>query len=306
MFFAIIVTTSPLVKDAFLGGITMYVSSVLPVLFPYAVITTIVSGLSVVDKIGRFFSPFTKKLFGVNGRVFLPLFIGITAGHPSGVKCVADLKTANMLTETESIRASAFCSMSSPVFLISCIGSIMFHSAKFGFYLFLSNILTALIIGIIFSFYKRKTASKNTKIENVFPVPFSVAVEKAVLSVLYAGGFIVVFYMLTDILLNIGALNPLIHLLNFIFKDTTVSTGIIAGLFESTKGFKIIAADKMSFMTLPLCAFITGFSGISMICQSTAFLKSAKIKTAPFIFSKILSAAICTLFGLIFSALFFG
>lgn len=289
-------------------GISLWALTVVPSLFPYLFITSMLSSLRATKKISSKLSPLTVKLFNVNGIVGYAFFMSIMAGYPIGAKIVSDLKKANLLSDAESVRASAFCSTSSPMFLISSVGKSMFKNSLFGIILFLLSLITSIIMGIIFSFYKRKerATSKNQSFSPVVnPTILYDSVFSSVISILCVGGLITLFYLLTEVL---NALN-LLYLPNLLFElllgDKALALGLTTGLFECTKGLKLISCSVHGFLTLPVCALLCGFGGISVIAQSVAFLKGAKIKTAPFILSKIISAVInfvlaiivCLLFG---------
>ncbi len=291
------------VKD----GINLWVACVIPALFPYFFITAILTSLSIMGKFSNLLSPLTNKIFKVNGSLGYALFISLISGYPIGAKTVADLKNQGMLSSTEAVRASIICSSSSPMFLIGSVGSIMFNNKVFGALLFISHLLSVLLNGFLFSFYKRKEKPKfnnfalfNKKVDNLL----SDAVYSAVTSILTVGGLITIFYTLTEILFSLNLLTPFIKGLTFIFKDENLSSSIVLGAFECTKGLKALSNSNIEFLTLPISLFICGFGGVSVICQSLAFLKSAKIKTAPFLLSKVTSAVIGFLIGLIFSFLF--
>ena len=156
-----------------LEGINLWLSLILPAMFPYFFITAILSSLSITSKISNKFSPLTKRLFNTSGACGYAFFMSIIAGYPMGAKIVSDLKEKGAISHTEAVRACAFCSNSSPMFLISSVGSIMFNNTTVGFVLFISNVLSAIIIGIIFSNYNKKEKPTNKvflssqKIDNI-------------------------------------------------------------------------------------------------------------------------------------------
>lgn len=285
-------------------GIELWVACVIPSLFPYFFITAILSSLSITSKISYCLSPFTKKVFKVNGTVSYALFISLISGYPLGAKMVSDLKLKGLLNCTEAVRASVICSSSSPMFLIGSVGSIMFNDKRFGITLFLCHILAVFVNGFIFSFYKKseKPSSQNLSLPNkqVDNILYE-SVYSSVISILIVGGLITIFYTLTRVLYQLNLFNSLINALNLITKDQNLSQGLIFGIFECTQGLKELSKSGVGFLSLPLTLFICGFGGLSVIAQSIAFLKSAKIKTAPFLFSKVTSAVIGFLIGVIFS-----
>lgn len=303
---AIMLSTSRRYQGAVTDGIKLWAAAVLPALFPYLIITFLVSSLKITGDIANALSPVTKKLFNVSGAVGYALFISLMSGYPVGAKTVSDLKIKGVLSDAESVRAAALCSSSSPMFLIGSIGNLTFNSPLFGFLLFVTHIISVFIVGFVFSFYKRSeeplmsAANFSASSDNLLYD----GVYSAVISVLVVGGIITVFYLLTELLTGIGVLGFASNLITAAIPDVNLADGIITGFFECTKGLKIIATGGISVLTLPISAAICGFGGVSVIMQSVAYLKKAKIKIAPFFLAKILAAIINFCIGIILSAVF--
>ncbi len=292
-------------SNSVLGGLALFYTAIIPSLFPYFIITAIFSKLNLINKIADKLSPLSTKLFCVGGNTFFAFILSVLSGYPIGAKMVADLRNNNLISQKEAIRGSYLCSTSSPMFLISTVGGIMFNNVKFGVLLFISHISSVIILSFIFSFIKRDkvfTAISTTtsKSDNIFYE----AVYNSVLSILTVGGIITVFYLLTDILAYYKILSPLTIIIEKIFNDKNVAKGITFGIFECTKGLKFIASSNVTLFTLPICAFLTTFSGLSILMQCICHLKSAKIKIAPFIFCKITCAILSFIIGLILSTVF--
>ncbi|MBQ7348896.1 MAG: hypothetical protein IJW47_02765, partial [Clostridia bacterium] len=247
VFLAVILTVVPNITESVLDGIRLFIACVLPSLFPYFFITAILTSLKTTGKISKKLSPLMRKCFNVNGVCGYVFFLSVIAGYPMGAKLVSDLKNQKILSDTESTRAVAFCSTSSPVFLITSVGGIMFNSTVFGILLFLCNFLSAILVGIIFSRYKkfeRPTTDSEiilSKTDNVL----SDSVYSAISSSLFVGAMITLFYVLTEILVTLKIFTPIISLLNGIFNNTSISEGIVLGLFECTKGAQAIASGKI-------------------------------------------------------------
>ncbi|MBE5749527.1 MAG: hypothetical protein E7346_01490 [Clostridiales bacterium] len=274
-------------------GVGLWAAVVLPSLFPYFFITAILSSLNVTSKISNKLSPLFNKVFNVNGAVGFCYLMSLISGYPVGAKTVSDLKEKGIIGDTESIRAAALCSTSSPMFLIGSVGSLMFRSTAFGLALFFCHFLSSVIIGIIFSFYKRNDKPKiqaafnfNGKIDNLLYE----SAYSSVISILVVGGLITIFYLLTEILLFYNVLSPFIKLLSVILGDN--AEPLVLGLFECTKGLKNLSEFGIGLSGFLISAFICGFGGLSVIAQSVAYLKKAKIKTAPFLVAKVLQAVV--------------
>lgn len=301
--FALVLSFGGNFNGATIEGIKLWASCVLPALFPYFFITAVLSSLKVTSGFANLLSPFTKKIFNTGGASGFAFFMSLLSGYPIGAKVVSDLRKNGFLSSVESVRASAFCSTSSPMFLIGSVGTLMFNNKLFGVKLLLVHILSSIIVGFIFSFYKKsqkpvfKTSfALNNGLDNILYE----SVYSSVISILVVGGLITLFYLLTHILLFFNLLDPVINLLTFFVKDKTVAKSLALGFFECTQGLKVLSTANLSSLSLPIACFICGFGGLSVIAQSVAYLKSAKIKVAPFIFAKLLGATVNFILGLIF------
>lgn len=279
--------------NAVQNGINLWIACVLPSLFPYFFITATLSSLNVTSKISNKLSPVTLCLFNQSGVAGYAFFMSVISGYPVGAKTVADLKSKGLLSDTQAVRASALCSTSSPMFLIASVGATMFHNRNFGLKLFAVHLLSAIITGWIFSFYNRKepNVERNFVGEKIDNVLYQSAYS-AVISTLIVGALITVFYLLTEILTATGLLSLPIKLLSTLFKDENIGKAIVYGAFECTRALKQLSLSTNVFFILPVASLICGFGGLSVIAQSLAYLKKAKIKTAPFILAKIIMAVI--------------
>lgn len=283
-------------------GIKLWAATLLPALFPYFFITSVLSSLSVTGKLSVKLSPVTKKLFHTGGITGYAFFLSTLSGYPVGAKTVAELKKQGLITETEAVRAAAFCSTPSPMFLISGVGALTFCDGRFGVCLFLCNLSAAIITGFIFSFYKRKDEpSKKAAIFNKANFSLYDGVYSSVVSVLVVGGVVALFTVFIAVLSDTGAFIPLNAIIGIFTDDERTIKGVSIGILECTNGIKILSAAQKNFFTLPTVAAICGFGGICVLLQSFIHLKSAKIKIAPFIFAKIIHAILSFIIGILFS-----
>ena len=289
-----------------LDGTKLWFAVVFPSLFPFMFFSYLLLNLNSTKDFSNLFAPLTKKVFNTSGITAFALFMSIISGYPIGAKIISELKQNNLISDTEAIRGSTFCSTSSPVFLISSVGGIMFSSRFFGLKLFFIHLISTLITGFIFSFYKRK--EKIIKPASFKPVNsdnllYSGSLS-AVTNVLTVGGLIVIFYLVINLIINTFVFKQITSFVSPMFLTTNNATGFFASLLELTTGLKILSQNP-NFLTLPLCCFLVSFGGLCIICQSLAFLKSAKIKTAPFVLSKLISAVLSFILGLLFNLFFY-
>ena len=257
---------------------------------------------------------FSYKIFGTPGISIYAFLMSILSGYPLGSKIIADLYLKNQITEQDAKKMSIFCTTSGPIFIIGTVGTIMFKNYKFGIILYASHILSSLLLGIAYNlFTKRKNINTNKivifqkqlqceKSTNII----SKCINETINSLFIVGAYITIFYLIGEVfeILNIFKILNSIFSKSFkIFGFNNIqSFGFIYGVLEVTRGAKILSVLPSS-SSLILATGIVSFSGLSIIMQSMAFLKEAKIKAHNFIFAKcvhcVVSMIICALFFVI-------
>ncbi len=119
--------------------------------------------------------------------------------------------------------------------------------------------------------------------------------------------YISFFSVIIDILTNTNILYflslPLKLLLGSIPEKIELSSGVMSGIVEMTRGIKILS-NTSSTLSICMISFLISFGGLSIIFQSMSFLSNTNIKFSKFILAKffqaILSFFLCLLFLLIF------
>ncbi len=283
-------------------GIALFYGVVLPSAFPFFFITAYLSRLNVTKRLFFKSHRFFNKIFSLSAESGFVVIIGLLSGYPSGTKLLSDFCENNLISKEEAERACSLASIPSPAFCILTLGGVIMNNALFGVKAYLVCLISSFIVGLIFC--KRKGAKieppKSAKIKDVSGAMYDSA-YLAFNTALMVGTLITLFYLFTDILAHYGLLSPVEKFFFAITKNENLSKSLTFGLIESTKGLKLLACEKANFFAFPLACLMLGFSGISIIFQSTTFLKKAKIKTAKFILSKIVSAVLCFVLGLIFN-----
>lgn len=305
VFLSVVFALNPNYAKTTANGFLLWLTLIVPALFPYFFVTAFISRLNLTVSLGKLLSPFARRVFNISGTAFFCYLTGALTGYPTGTKLVAEYKEKGLLSIAESERASMVCSNASPMFLIGSVGSVMFHSLKLGLVLFLTHILSSIVSGLIFAFYKRKEKPVERAIPHATATAiFYDSVYSAISTALMVGGVVALFHLLTQILLDLNLLSILIAPLSLVF-ETSTAKGVAIGIFEYTSGLSVLSKTLSLKSALPICALLCGFGGFSIIMQSVAYLKKAKIKTAPFLIAKITVAVINFIIGYLFSITFF-
>lgn len=304
------------------SGLRLFFFNVLPGLFPFMFLTKLITELNQVFVISQKLDKFSYKVFGTPGVSIYALFMSILSGYPIGAKIIADLYAKNQITETEAKKMSIFCTTSGPIFVIGTVGTIMFQNYKFGIIIYLSHIISSILLGIAYNLISTLTKKKihkepeNLRQQNPpktvikqkqLPVRqqniISLCLNQTINSLFIVGAYITVFYLASEILETLHIFefvsNISFKLLSKLGFSKIQSSGFVYGILEVTRGSKILSAIPTKSSAILVSGLIS-FSGLSIIMQSMAFLKDAKIKTHTFIISKcvhsIFSMMLCALF----------
>lgn len=298
----ILILTNPAQYSAsVLEGITLFFVAVFPGLFPFMFLTKLLTSLGAVKKISAKLSPITSFLFGTHGISSYTFIMSILSGYPIGAKLISDLYCSNIISQNDAKKMCTFCTTSGPIFIIGSVGIAMFGSAIIGIIIYASHILSSILCGIICS-GKRSKQKQDIQTNKICPASDNLlanTMKDTIESILLVGAYITIFFLLADILTNIGILNPIICALDKIlsvFNINNLSSGIVGGILEVTRGCKILSQQHNIYSVCFACSSIS-FSGFSIILQSMSFLKKCKIKAPYFILVKclhaVLSFAIC-------------
>lgn len=292
------------------NGLLIWATSVLPSLFPFFVITKLLTELKSLDKFFNKFSGLNYKLFkapSCSGYIF---GMSIISGYPVGAKLIGDFYEKGIISSDDANKLVTFCSTSGPLFIIGTVGSIMLKNARIGYLLYFSHILASILNGIV---YRNKFVSENkisTPTEK--PIDYTTilpsSMSSSISSIMTVGGFVAIFYMIIDILIDFKILYPISQIFNLILTPlglNNVGNCIASGIVEVTRGCKDLASLGLtSLQSMVIASGLIGFGGLSIHAQSLCFLTKCKINIKFYFLQKItqtLFACVITfILGLIF------
>ncbi len=296
-----------------IGGLKLFFFSVLPGLFPFMLLTKLLTEIGFVFKATQKLNTPAYILFGTKGISIYAFLMSILSGYPIGAKIISDLYVKNLITESDAKKMAVFCTTSGPIFVIGAVGAGMFGSFKIGVVLYLSHILSSTILGIIYGNIKKKKENKNdiSTANPALPIKkdnvFGECVLQTINSLFVVGAYITIFYLLGEILQSLGVFNLLIKTLSPLTQklgmNNSLLSGVLYGILEVTRGAKELSVC-ISPLSICLCSGLLSFSGISIIMQSMVFLKQAKIKMHNFVLTKVIHSIFSMISCFIFCLLF--
>lgn len=299
-----IVTSPEKYISVALEGILIWGTQILPALFPFMIFTKLLVETGYVKEASRLFSPMTKKLYrspGISSYVFL---MSILSGYPLGAKLTSDLYSGNYISRAEAHRIVSFTSNSGPMFIVGTVGVGMLLSKEAGYIILISHILAAIINGLLYRNYSPRETATGKKFQTKVETEdfLTETMMSSISSCLLIGGYITIFFIVGEVLLSIGIFSPLTGLLENFGIESTLSNGVIIGLFEMTNGCLLISASTASLaIKTALCSLLISFGGLAISFQAFAFLKNLEVSKKFYLLQKIshalLTFLICLGFG---------
>lgn len=267
--------------------------TVVPSLFPFMVVSELLLSGDSASLLAPLLRRPSRLFFGVSGESAVAVLLGFLCGCPCGAKGAAALYKSGRISGGELERILTFSCIPSAPFLISTVGVSMFGSAKVGIKLFLSCLISSLIIGMAakkLRFGASEITLPPTEIrarERSIAKLFTSAVSSSALSMLYICAFLTFFSTF------VGVVEYALG--NFAFSDR-VNTALL-GFFELTGGIR--SASEIPAEGQYLAAAVAGWSGLSVHFQVMSVCQGCNISFKPYFLSKLVSAVLCPLLMLI-------
>lgn len=266
------------------NALSLCAVTLIPTLFPFFTLANLLSELGLPDLLGQRLTPLTKKLFRVSGCGAQAFVLGISGGYPLGASVVADLRRRGLISRPEGERLLAFCNNSGPAFILGAAGGV-FHSPKAGLLLYLTHILGAVCVGILF----RGNGTADPPLPPSSPslplsAAFPKALTKAVATTLSVCGYVVFFRAVMALIPLPPSLPP-------------TGQALFAGILELAGGIASFRGLSPTPEHLALAAFLLGWGGISVHLQTTGVLADTDIKCA----RHLAGRALCGVFAAIFT-----
>lgn len=283
------------------NGLFLWTSSVVPSLLPFFIATELLGYTNIVSILGKFLNKFMRPIFNVPGEGSFALIMGIISGYPVGAKIVSNFKKQGICNEEECERLLSFTNNSGPLFIIGTVGVSLFSSTNIGFKLFFVHLISCLLVGFLFRWWKYNSSSSKFlwRRSNTIPSNYltlnnlgsilSTSIQSAIHTVVIIGGFVVLFSVIVSMLNSSHVLNIFCSFLEILNIPTSYSEGIITGLIEVTNGVKLSTLNTNPFSIIS-CSFLLGFGGISVLLQVLSITSEAKISIKPYILGKLLQA----------------
>ncbi len=292
-------------------GLQLCYNVIIPSLFPFFVLSSLLVELGLAAALGRVVEGLMFPLFRVSGAGASALVLGLIGGYPVGARTALELYQSGQCSREEAERLLCFCNNSGPAFILGVVGAGVFQSTAIGLLLYGVHITAALTVGVLFRIFcptkeGQKASSSRAVVRTASAAgAFTSSIKGALTSTLNICAFVVCFTILLRLLTATGVLTLLARgigaLLAPLGFDQTWAVRLLTGLLEISTGVASLAGKGHLTGRIALAAFILGWSGLSVHCQTAALLEGSGLRTTGSwigkllhgIFSAILALAAC-------------
>lgn len=257
-------------------GIELCLASVIPALFPFFVVSSLLVSLG-AGRAARILERPFRALFRCGGAGAAAFLLGMLGGYPVGAATVASLVRQGDVSPAEGRRLLAFCNNAGPSFIIGVAGLTVFGSARTGAYLYLIHITAAMAAGFLLR--GRRAAGGGTYHPPARPgliSAFLSAVQGAASAMGRVCAFVVFFLVLLSLTERVtGPLPPW-----------------AAGFWELTNGILRLTPTRTGFNT---AAALLGWGGLSVHCQTASVLDGTNVPLDRYFLGKALQSLLSAL-----------
>ncbi len=290
-------------------GLQLWWDILLPTLFPFFASATLIERTGALQLLANLFYPLSKRLR--TSHYALPLILlGGISGYPSGARLSGMLLASGAVSNEETERLGTVCNLCSPMFIMGAVAGGMFLNTSLFWPLAISYYGGALLLGITLRFLKPIRPSPPGQAKLMPSDPFFKALPRAVgdgmVDMLKVGGTVIFFLVLAEVLTQLKVLDVLSAPLEALFINIpgdSPAKGVLLGLMEMTGGCsRIVKAGLPLLYSVPLCSFLIGFGGLSVMVQAMAFIPFEKplryilYKLLHGVFSGLIAFALLSLF----------
>ncbi len=251
-------------------GLSLWYRSVLPVLFPFMILSGLMVRLQLTEWLPGWLLKPVCRLFRCSADGCFAILIGFLCGFPMGAKVTHDLRDQNRISEQEAAWLYGFVNNVSPAFLFSFLAYRQLGKPEYGIFFLAcvsgSSLLYALMTRPAQNFPAQDRASHRPDLSVSFR-EIDACIQSAVTQTVHLGAYITVFS-----LLGTAA--------NRIFPSKSLPGRFLAASLEITTGISFVVSWNLPLpLTVTLLGAVCAFGGFSAFAQ-TVSIASMDRKTA--------------------------
>lgn len=285
-------------------GVNLCLELLIPALFPFFVLSSLFIASGFAQVCSKPLEGIMRRVFGVSGPGAVAFCLGLIGGYPAGARAIAQLAEQGVCSQEEAKRLSLFCNNCGPAFFLGAVGMGVFGQKNAGFLLLAANLVAAVCIGMFSNILlgaaekypaQPSSISKRAPLVNIFPD----CVRSAFSATLNVCAYVILFSVIAALADHTGILPALGAFLGNLLPCTdnaVLGRSLCMGLLEISTGTSALQESVTLSTALPLAAFLLGWGGFSVHCQSLPFWQKAGVQMLPYLRAKFLQGVLSAAF----------
>lgn len=271
-----------LVFDTVGFSLNIWITSLLPALFPFFIVSDILINYDVIKYFPKVIRNSIKYLFNVSDNGLVIILLSMLSGFPSNARNIKNMYLDKKITKEEGEHLLYFTHFSNPMFILGTIPLIL-NSNKISKYILISHYLANILLGICLRKYNRVNDSNNSNYKedkHNFGLVLTTSIRKSLDSVLGILGTLTVFLIISTLLIN------------FFNLDNTSSL-LVKSILELTSGLKELGSyNLLDKYLLIISSCILSFGGLSVHMQVINELVDTDISYKNYFIGRILQVVL--------------
>lgn len=256
-------------------GINLCIYTLIPSLFPFTVLANFCAEAGFTGGKSKFLGKITNFVFALDAECASVIFFSLIGGLPVGAKMTQSIYEKGIITKKQAQRLLLFCMNPGPAFAVSYVGSRLFSSKKIGVIIYLSVILSSLLLGFLTRFVFDGNSESSFSVrgkESSLSEAFYTATVKSGKTLFEVCAWVVLFSCVSELTEK------------FVLGEGSLL--FLQSITEMTKGCKI-ASESLG---IPAVAGIIAFGGICAHFQVSSAILKVKLPYKYFLISRIVAS----------------
>lgn len=271
-----------LVFDTVGFSLNIWITSLLPALFPFFIVSDILINYDVIKYFPKVIRNSIKYFFNVSDNGLVIILLSMLSGFPSNARNIKNMYLDKKITKEEGEHLLYFTHFSNPMFILGTIPLIL-NSNKISKYILISHYLANIILGICLRKYNKVNNSNTSNYKedkHNFGLVLTTSIRKSLDSVLGILGTLTVFLIISTLLIN------------FFNLDNTSSL-LVKSILELTSGLKELGSyNLLDKYLLIISSCILSFGGLSVHMQVINELVDTDISYKNYFIGRILQVVL--------------
>ena len=268
-------------SEASADGLLLWWNTLVPVLLPFFILSSLLIALDGVAYLMRFLYPVLHRIFGCSRDGCFCLAAGFLCGFPTGARIAGELVRARHITVEEGNYLLGFCNNVSPAFLIGFCMTKSLGRPDLTLPALLLSFGAPILTGLLTRRGRSFTSLAAEKKTSGSQISFKIAdacIMNGLESILKLGCYIILFSLLAELSKSLPCLSPAL-------------TCALTGFLEITNGISLTAACTLPpRLSFALILGTASFGGLCGLAQTQGMIDGSGLSLARYLGAKLLTA----------------